>query len=317
MTVRQRLRRKNILIGGGYVESFGYDSYPPEGVSTNGSWKVRLRGRVTEGDLATNRRYRFSLSDMIGMSSAAPLVLLTDYNVPNAFFPEFRHWAIDRGRVAAVDDLEDGVGDFKHGDGADTDNLALLPLLGRRVENVLVFVNASTPFPYSPDCTDIDEDVLVDDVISFFRPIGKLAHNHAFDRAGLAELCNAFDRRKQDGEPLVHCQEYSVLPNSPAAVRYSIPAYATNICWAYLDAPREWLDRLPPGAGDLGDLKAGEGDFGHFPHYKTFGEHGVGVIDLDRERVHALSNLTAWAVLYVAGEITAALANAGLPVPGV
>ena len=295
--VRERLRHKNVLIGGGYVESFGYDSYPPEGASANGLWKVRLKGRLTAGDLASDRRYRFSLSDMIGMSSAAPLVLLTDYNVPNAFFPEFRHWAIDRERVAAVDDLEDGAGDFQHGDGADTDNLALLPLLARRVENILVFVNTPTPFPDKPDCTAIDEDVLVDDVISFFRPIGKLAHNHAFDRAGLAELCSAFDRRRQDGEPLVHCQEYSVLPNSPAAVRYSIPAYATNVCWAYLDAPRAWLDRLPPGGGDLADLRAGEGDFDHFPHYRTFGEHGVGVIDLDRERVHALSNLTAWAML--------------------
>jgi hypothetical protein len=313
--VRERLRHKNVLIGGGYVESFGYDSYPPEGASANGVWRVRLKGRISAGDLASDRRYRFSLSDMIGMSSAAPLVLLTDYNVPNAFFPEFRHWAIDRERVVAANDLEDGAGDFQHGDGGDTDNLALLPLLARQVENIVVFVNTATPFPDKPDCTAIDEDVLVDDVISFFRPIGKLTHNHAFDRAGLAELCRAFERRRQDGEPLVHCQEYSVLPNSPAARRYSIPAYVTDVCWVYLDAPRAWLDRLPPGDGDLADLRAGEGDFDHFPHYKTFGEHGVGVIDLDRERVHALSNLTAWAMLNVAGEITAALANAGLPGP--
>ena len=96
-------------------------------------------------------------------------------------------------------------------------------------------------------------------------------------------------------------------------MRYAIPAYVPNICWVNLNAPRGWIDRLSPGGGDLADLKTGEGDFDHFPHYKTFGEHGVGLIDLDRERVHALSNLTAWAVFSAAGEIAAALANAGLP----
>lgn len=33
-----------------------------------------------------------------------------------------------------------------------------------------------------------------------------------------------------------------------------------------------------------------------FPHYGTFAEQGLLVIDLDRERVRALSNLAAWTV---------------------
>ena len=68
----------------------------------------------------------------------------------------------------------------------------------------------------------------------------------------------------------------------------------------------ETLDRT---AGDLvGQLYANEGTFDNFPHYHTFAEQGVSLIDLNRERVIALSNLTAWTVLesadYIAENLT-------------
>lgn len=58
--------RRGVPIGGGCVESFAYDSANPEEQWDTHRWRVKL-GR---------RRYRFTLSDVIGSSSAAPAELL-------------------------------------------------------------------------------------------------------------------------------------------------------------------------------------------------------------------------------------------------
>ena len=58
----------------------------------------------------------------------------------------------------------------------------------------------------------------------------------------------------------------------------------------------------------LEKLYANEGAFGNFPHYHTFAEQGVSLIDLNRERVIALSNLTAWTMLESADYIAENLA---------
>ena len=55
------------------------------------------------------------------------------------------------------------------------------------------------------------------------------------------------------------------------------------------------------------------GDFDNFPHYKTFGEKTGLLIDLNRERVHALSNLTAWTILASKDYLAEQLEGASLP----
>jgi hypothetical protein len=69
------------------------------------------------------------------------------------------------------------------------------------------------------------------------------------------------------------------------------------------------MEKLDHAGGDLvRQLYANEGTFGNFPHYLTFAEQGASLIDLNRERVIALSNLTAWTVLesadYIAENLT-------------
>ena len=62
-------------------------------------------------------------------------------------------------------------------------------------------------------------------------------------------------------------------------------------------------------------LHDSEGSFDNFPHYRTFAEQGMSLIDLDPERVVALSNLAAWTVLESAEYIAASLHGAELPLP--
>jgi len=289
---------QSVVVGGGYVESFGYDGYEPHGNTGNGRSLVRLTGLLERGDKPYGDRYRFTLSDVIGATSAAPLATLSRSSVPNFLFPEFRHWSVDQTAIAESDEsVRREADEFQHGDGADMDNLALTPLLVRKTENILVFINTQDAFQRPPNgCKNISEEQLTDDAISYFRTTGVLIHNIVFPNASeeLETLCEAFSARKEAGEPLVYCQVYDVLENQ----RHGISPYRTSICWAHLDRTDRWMEKLDRTAGDLvRQLYANEGTFDNFPHYLTFAEHGVSLIDLNRERVIALSNLTAWTVL--------------------
>jgi len=306
---------ETVVVGGGYIESFGYDSYEPLRRALGGRERVRLTGALLRGDRPFGDRYRFTLSDVMGASSAAPLITLSRNYIPNTMFPEFRHWPVDRDAIDRSDDRVRRKSDeFQHGDGADMDNLALTPLLVRKTENIIVFVNSEAAFRKpATGCGDMDEEHLTDDVISYFRETGVLIHNIVFDDdEGLAKICEAFDARQAAGEPLVYCQPYDVIDNE----RHGITPYRPNICWVHLDRSRNWLEQLDTTNGDLvSQLYAGEGSFENFPHYLTFAEQGGTLIDLDPERVNALANFAAWMVLDSAEYIAGSLSEVGLPVP--
>jgi len=307
---------ESVVVGGGYVESFGYDSYEPQDIATDGRFRVRLKGLLWRGDKPFGDRYRFTLSDVMGASSAAPLATLSRSSVPNVLFPEFRHWAVDRKSInESGDKVRRKADEFQHGDGADMDNLALTPVLARKTENILVFVNSADAFRTPANgCGAITEASISDDIVSLFRSSNRLIHNVVFAEgdAGLTAICETFTERKSAGEPLVHCQAYDVVENA----RHRIEPYRASICWVYLDRARGWIDRLNPDGGKLvGELSRNEGSFDNFPHYLTFAEHGISLIDLNRERVIALSNLAAWTVRESAAYISESLGEAELPVP--
>ena len=303
---------ETVLVGGGYVESFGYDSYEPQGERVNGRWHVRLSGLLGRGDKPVGDRYKFTLSDVIGTSSAAPLVTLSRHSVPNIAFPEFRHWPVDQESITRSDErVRRKADEFQHGDGGDLDNLALMPLLVRKTENILAFINTAQAFiPPPTGCNDISEEYISDDIVSLFRQTGRLVHNKVFKNgeAELQNLCEEFVTRRRLGQSLVHCQPYDIVENP----RYRIEAYRTTICWMYLDRVSKWVTKIDRNAGDLTrQLHDGTGTFDTFPHYSTFVEQGISLIDLDPERVNALSNLTAWMVYdsadYIAKNLESAL----------
>jgi hypothetical protein len=305
---------ETVVVGGGYVESFGYDSYEPEGDPVNGRWNVRLTGKLSRGDKPVGDRYRFTLSDVIGASSAAPLATLSRHSVPNFLFPEFRHWSVNRDAIdQSAESVRRVADEFQHGDGADMDNLALTPLLARQTENILVFVNSADAFDKpTAGCDSVTKEHISDDIISFFRVSGVLIHNVVFadGDAGLADICEEFSTRQAAGEPLVYCQTYDVVKN----IRHRIEPYRASICWVYLDRADDWIRRLDRTAGELvRQLHDGEGSFDTFPHYATFAEQGVSMIDLNRERVIALSNLAEWSVRESADYIATGLSGAELP----
>ena len=307
---------ETVVVGGGYVESFGYDSYEPRGNAVDDRWRVRLTGMLVRGDKPFGDRYRFTLSDVIGTSSAAPLGTLSRYSVPNFLFPEFRHWSVDQNAIReSAAHVRRFADEFQHGDGADMDNLALTPLLVRKTENIIVFVNTEDRFRKpATGCQNVTEEHISDDIVSYFRHTGVLVHNIVFDdgQAGLAAICEAFAEQRATGQPLVYCQAYDVQANA----RHGIAPYRSSICWVYLDRSQNWIDQLETEENELvAELANNEDSFENFPHYRTFAEQGVSLIDLNRERVVALSNLAAWVVNERAQYIAGHLSGAELPAP--
>ena len=59
-------------------------------------------------------------------------------------------------------------------------------------------------------------------------------------------------------------------------------------------------------------LRDRTGSFRRFPRYRTIAERPA-LIDLDRERIHALANLAAWSTLASQDRIERALADVDLP----
>ena len=82
-----------------------------------------------------------------------------------------------------------------------------------------------------------------------------------------------------------------------------------------LERVADWINQITQPARLAEELRSGQGTFDNFPHYRTFGEQGPLLVDLDRERVHAMSNLTAWTVFEAAEYIAEHLSSLDLDVP--
>lgn len=273
-------------IGGGYVESFAYDSESPRRSWGAERWYVKL-GR---------RRHRFTLADMIGSGGAAPQEVLKRAGLDVVGFPELRHWPVhDLGRVRQEE--------YSHSDGGDLENLGIMPLLARQVENIIVFINTQTPFGptrerYNDSIAPLFHAVPDQEpVITGFPGSRQFSTNVVFKngKKRLEELLVAFQAKKDGGEPLVVCETYDVAANGNYAVR----PYTAKICWVYNERVPTWEKPLSAEVKTL--LK--HRHLKRFPHYRSFFENPPKIFDLTRVQVNALAHLACWTVTSSAEEI--------------
>ncbi len=279
--------RDGLPIGGGYVESFAYDSESPRRSWGTDRWCVKVGGR----------RHRFTLSDMIGSSGAVPQEVLKRIGLDFVGFPEFRHWPIhDLGRL--------GHEEYSHSDGGHLENLGIMPLLARQVENIVVFINTRTRF-------DRDRDLYNHSIAPLFKSVpdrelevtglrsGKrrFATNVVFNNGArrLEELLAAFQAKKDKGQPLVFCETYDVKANEHYAVR----PYTARICWVYNERVAAWETPLAEEVKALFERP----HLKRFPHYRTFFENPPKLLDLTRIQVNALAHLACWTVTSSVQEI--------------
>ncbi|MEH6474688.1 MAG: hypothetical protein V7727_03315 [Sneathiella sp.] len=299
--------------GGQYIQSYAYDLH--ERISVEGEGEFRKWTVRTGGNSGS-----FSLSDVIGVSGAAPQEILTQFGIGNIGFPEY-HIA-PRDQEAKIP-----KGDFYHGDGGHMENLGLMPLLARRVQNIIAFVNTRSPFNCPIDNCDQaislnkEDEVMTKYLISFFREmkdkndqLEKYGKNFVFEKGEekLDQLVRAFAENKNNAEPLVHCDSYSITTNEYFGI-YNVINYQPNICWMYLDRVGKWIDELK----DEKLVEYATRKQRNFPHFRTFFPNlfKPSLVDLADAEVNLGSNLAAWSMCESAQYIKKELSLALIDIP--
>jgi hypothetical protein len=141
-----------IELGGGFVESFGYD-YVTESNDTSGPiTKLTLRDPIF-GNRTNATRLNYSVSNMVAGAGAAPVekgvslpvlrLLAANFGFPEHYIPGPERTPKKRRLLSNKGEAFEK--EWAHGDGGHEDNLGLAPLLARQVENILVFANSAVP----------------------------------------------------------------------------------------------------------------------------------------------------------------------------
>ena len=289
-------------IGGGYVESFAYDSKNAK----------KSADKTQEAEVTLYKRLPWrtepllNLGDIMGSSGAAPgeFSLLVEL----FGFPKFDHWS-----PAALDN--DGVASsarYAHQDGGLSENLGLIPLLGRQVKRIIAFVNA-------------EDEVIVgngparfpDYINGLFgrTPCGWFEATQVFPSNGLDDIANQLAARVREGRAAIARTSLSTLANT----RFGVGQYEVEVCWVFLDArlggenrkaSQSWISQLPPLTGSDSDVrKLVQSD--RFPRYRTFFEDRPvplwDVIRLTPEKATSLAHYTSWVLVSEAQDITSFL----------
>ena len=292
-------------IGGLYVESFAYDASKPRKIAD--SFDEKQGSQLYRVRLGSDRHH-FLLRDVLAASGAAPQQRATAAGAGNLGFPEFQHWSVDTKANRAV------VRELAHTDGGHIDNVGLVSLLARGVENIIVFINTRQAFREIGEHDEVSDRALYAGVLAYFTVNHR---NHVikgakgcWNNAACTPLGDLYDKlkaKRKAGLPLVHCDEYAIHPRSEKHPRMPHAPKPTNICWAYLDAPQAWTAALGKNQKlsreQLLDLQLRRGDLKAFPHFHTFFENDWEVINYTPRQVSALSHLTAWSLCESAGEI--------------
>ena len=267
-------------LGGLYVSPYAYDVAGADSATITDD-TVRVTPRTPARP--------FRLADVIASSGAAPLLaLVRGYPVEaleraTAVFPAFNHFTIRDGDERP--EVQPIVEQVLHGDGGFTDNLGVMPLLARRVEKILVFVNGKEPFERSKQ------------VESMFWPLdqqedtgGDRSMNAVFMPDQYWKLKAGLQQGIDEGGAAVYCgRNWEVRRNE----FYNVAAYSgLTICWVYNQLAPAWVEQLPQETQDLVESDG----FKNFPWFSTFGENIPYVMRLEAEQVNLLASLAAWSV---------------------
>lgn len=261
-------------IGGGYVEPFAFDSEAP-GAPPNASSRVRVR--------LGSSRHRFTLSDAIGTSGAAPAEFMVEYDFNFLGFPEYRYWGVaDTFQKPAAGRRPAFEYDF--GDGGNLENLSIMPLLARQVERIIIFVNTRQPV------TGDGPDQINNAIPPVFGQDPAVETSTVFPANKYIDLIAGLLAAKRAGTSVIHHDRYQVQDNDFFGIK---GGWEVEVLWVYNERVPAWEKLLP---GPISQM-IGRDSLSNFPHYQTYGQNKPAIIDLKNEQVFLLANLSCWNVL--------------------
>ena len=298
--------------GGGFIEPFAYGSPRPR------SWPPADHcAAAADGCVYVDSPERpYDLAFASGTSSAAFAAMGATMGGRIPFFgqmtqqgpPLHRYWPVPALDSASTP--QDELHTF--GDGGSLENLGVIPLLVRGVQNLVVFVNTERRLDVDYDPSDPDNNPpsifgLDGGVSPLFGipPVDRkqppTPNNQVFRKDDFATVVRALQRahsgRRGEVGPCIVKTPLEVQPNDWWGIK---GGYTANVCWVYLERVSEWESRLDPELGRLlaaaysADSKE-KVPFWGFPNYKTMFQGGKSrILAMHAREANLLADFTAW-----------------------
>ncbi len=282
-------------IGGGYIESFGFDSHLTKNFdSSTALANVKLN----------KKKFRFNLSDVMAISGYAPGTSLAGclyYPILSHLGgPEMHFWKISQQENSDINSKE-----FVLGDGGNLENVGLLPLIKRRVDKVVVFINSKKELNpqkqqrISGD-TILNQEVYIDRaILRLFGIVTKETKEktvHVLENRN-GEFHTFFDTLyalKAHCEPLIFQSTYNIVPQPKYDILPTDEYNTIEILWVYNDGTDPYFKkmkdkRIKKVSESLGNTN------NRFPHLPTI---STKLIQYSPEEANLLSQWASWIIMH-------------------
>lgn len=280
-----RLRRQ-VLVGGGFIEPFAWGCGTPLAPPVNGMIRVPPPPRP------------FGLALASGTSSAAFAAAFQQYRVLDGLLPEGDYWppVVGTGTHPRAER-------YLFGDGGNLEDLGLIPLLLRGVKKIVVFANSGIPLnvDYDPAHPPTESDLDSDLSTLFGFPTSSVdlrpgtASNLVFPRSDWPALVTQLQTAKRNGLPMVVPMTHCVQHNTWWGLEGGEPV---TVLYVYLDRVSSWESHLEWEI--QAELALGPvGKFRDFPNYAIIDENLMppqNLTQLTPSQVNLLADLTCWVV---------------------
>ncbi len=278
------------LVGGGFVQPFAFGGNPSPQAPA-GCQPAQPPAACSLADLpATPQPY--SLVDAAGTSSSAAAGSLDQFGLTDQLGAQAQYWPVTTQANPPVEE-------FDFGDGGSLENYGLLPLLQRKVERAVVFINTSRTLDLNYDPTQAPTSKDLDSNLPpfFGYPMGVKTHNQVFAQNDWPGLITAFQNARRAGTTVMAETEHEVQANAWWGIE---GGWKVRVLWFYLERVKDWESQLKRSI--RWQISLGNKGFGFlspyrdFPNYKTIDEDVLDLVELTPRQVNLLADLTCWTI---------------------
>lgn len=281
---------KNVLVGGGFVQSFAFGGKPPHdtsGLGTDGSV-----GKLTP--METPHR-PFNLAQALAFSSCALAETMNHIGVAN-FIPKARLWAVGGNNTDSYV--------YQLGDGGNIENAGLLPMLQRHVTRIVWLINTDTGIDVTVDfcntkqfTTNEYKGKVTNQITDKFgfgvdSITGTLSDNQVFAREEFNPLLCKLKKQKKAGTATIVSQHMTVQENK----YWQIKGYDIEIIFLYHETCGEFIDKLPEDAKQTVQGLSKSPPFKDYPFFKTTMENAPEFTAYSQQQINLLASQSEYIV---------------------
>jgi len=228
---------------------------------------------------------------MMATSRAALAEHLDKYLI-DVGFPEFHYWSPKNPQKAK---------EYDFADGGLMDNSGIMPLLRRKVEKIIVFVNGTSDLVTEDDKTN-------EKVSSMVKALFVQTDNHwgmkNYDlnivlkeenktgQESYQELSEQLIALNKQNIPAVVKKKYKTLKNKAFDIE---AGHEVEVLWVHNAYVKQWFDKIKDT--DLQEyINSQRSEKLNFPNYPTFATNSIKIIDLDVEQAHIMAHHASYVI---------------------